>query len=101
MEANYARCTTARRPSKRERVLWALVDGQRLTRFDAERLGDHCLPSTVSALQAQGVPIMRELIERHGQHGAFRCCVYWVAEADRGAALNLLEGMSREAQQTA
>ena len=34
--------------SKNDTILNALAEGS-LTRFDAEQLGDHCLPSTISA----------------------------------------------------
>ena len=38
--------------SKNNTILNALVEGS-LTRFDAEQLGGHCLPSTISALSNQ------------------------------------------------
>lgn len=43
-------------------VLFALVQGYSFNRFQAEReLNDHCLPSTVSALQGKGINIHREM----------------------------------------
>ena len=43
-------------------VLFALVQGYSFNRFQAEReLNDHCLPSTVSALQGKGISIHREM----------------------------------------
>lgn len=100
MNAESSLCRAGRLPNKAARILRAFIEGRRMTRFDAEGLGDHCLPSTVSALQARGVPIMREMVERQGQHGEFRCCVYWLTDADLRVALKLLEDMSHEAQQT-
>jgi hypothetical protein len=38
--------------SKNNTIMVALAEGS-LTRFDAERLGDHCLPSTISGLSTQ------------------------------------------------
>jgi len=73
-------------------VLRAFADGHRLTRFDAEELGDHCLPSTVADLQKLGVLIRRELVEREGRFGTFHCCVYWIDAADRQEARRLLAG---------
>lgn len=37
-------------PSKIVRILTALRSGISLNRFEAERIGDHCLPSTISDL---------------------------------------------------
>jgi hypothetical protein len=35
-------------------ILSAMRSGQSLNRFDAERLGDHVLPSTIAILRAKG-----------------------------------------------
>ena len=42
------------KPTKKRRVFEALARGLRFHRFDAERNGlhDHCLPSTISAIQS-------------------------------------------------
>lgn len=37
-------------PTKIARVLGHLLNGHRLNRFEAERIGDHCLNSTISTL---------------------------------------------------
>ncbi|WP_407733087.1 hypothetical protein [Pseudomonas citronellolis] len=42
--------TVANAPTKLSRVLAFLVAGGSLNRFEAERIGDHCLNSTISAL---------------------------------------------------
>lgn len=42
-------------PSKNSRILFHLLTGATFNRFDAEKLGDHCLNSTIS-----------ELANRHG-----------------------------------
>lgn len=43
--------TVANAPTKASRILAYLVAGGSLNRFEAERLGDHCLNSTISALK--------------------------------------------------
>lgn len=43
--------TVANAPTKLSRVLAFLVAGGSLNRFEAERIGDHCLNSTISALK--------------------------------------------------
>ncbi|HEQ0066712.1 TPA: hypothetical protein VDW55_005005 [Pseudomonas aeruginosa] len=43
--------TVANAPTKTSRILAYLVAGGSLNRFEAERLGDHCLNSTISALK--------------------------------------------------
>lgn len=40
-----------REPEKIGRILLLLASGETLNRFDAERLGDHCLNSTVAELR--------------------------------------------------
>lgn len=52
--------SVARAPRKWERVLEAFLQGRSFHRFHAEReLGDHCLHSTVAALESRGVKIDR------------------------------------------
>lgn len=41
---------TTEAPSKIARLLAHLLAGASINRFEAERLGDHCLPSTVAVL---------------------------------------------------
>lgn len=42
--------STTQAPSKISRVLEYLVHGGSLNRFEAERIGEHCLHTTISAL---------------------------------------------------
>jgi hypothetical protein len=44
-------------PTKKVRVLEALKQPGGLNRFEAERIGDHCLNSTIAELRAGGVMI--------------------------------------------
>lgn len=53
--------TVATARTKIARVLAHLLTGASVNRFEAERLGDHCLPSTVSRLQDHGLLIERQL----------------------------------------
>lgn len=80
------------KPTKWRRVLSALTHGKRFTRFQAEReLSDHTLPSTVSALQAKGVTILRRDVVVPGYRNIeTRCCEYWLAPESRVRALELL-----------
>lgn len=48
-------------PSKIARILAHLLAGASINRFEAEDLGDHCLPSTISRLQKRGLLIERQL----------------------------------------
>jgi len=85
-----------RAATKHGRILQALIEGRKLTRFDAERLRDHCLPSTVSALQRMGVVIQRKWIAVNGACGPFRCCEYWLDGSAREAARTLLEDRTHD-----
>ncbi|EMW0555504.1 hypothetical protein [Pseudomonas aeruginosa] len=52
--------TVANAPTKTSRVLAYLIAGGSLNRFEAERIGDHCLNSTISALAHQwGIQFQR------------------------------------------
>jgi len=42
--------TTATAPNKICRVLAYMIDGHSLNRFEAERIGEHCLHTTISRL---------------------------------------------------
>lgn len=42
--------STTETPSKIARVLAHLLSGASINRFEAERIGDHCLPSTIAVL---------------------------------------------------
>jgi hypothetical protein len=51
-------------PGKEESMLIHFAQGKRLHRFSAERLADHCLPSTVSSLQRKhSIEFSREWVE--------------------------------------
>lgn len=75
---------------KWRRVLRLLVKGARLTRFDAEKIGDHAFNSTVAALGAMGVSIAREPITIQGRFGPIHCKRYWLEPKHRGRAWILL-----------
>lgn len=40
------------------RILSTLRSGRSLNRFEAERIGDHCLHTTIATLRAEGVNIV-------------------------------------------
>ncbi|CAL94483.1 hypothetical protein [Azoarcus olearius] len=46
--------------TKKAIILGALCDPHGLNRFEAERIGDHCLNSTIAALRAAGCAIHSE-----------------------------------------
>lgn len=52
---------TPEAPSKIARILAHLLTGASLNRFEAERLGDHCLNSTISVLaNRHGLTLQRQ-----------------------------------------
>lgn len=79
-------------PTKQARILRLFVDGNSLNRFEAERIGDHALPSTVSTLRhGYGLEIIgtpETVPTRFGKPS--RCKRYHLPEAAHGAALALL-----------
>lgn len=80
-------------PSKKRRVLMALIDGRSFNRFEAERqLNDHVLNTTVSELQAYGVTIARQYETVPGYRGIpTRCCRYWIARDQLKRAHSVLK----------
>jgi len=78
----------SKRPTKREMVLAWLIDkserGFKVTRFDAEHIGDHCLNSTVSEIEhLDGVRISRKKTKRPTRFNkAIDCNEYWIAESE-------------------
>lgn len=78
-------------PLKWQRVLTAFLEGRSLNRFEAERLSDHCLHSTVSTLERKGVRIARRT-ERVPGFMAIptEVCRYWLEPEARQRARELL-----------
>lgn len=68
------------RAGKQYSMLYLFAQGARLHRFEAERLGDHVLPSTVSDLQkSHGIHFNREMIKVPTRFGVeARVALYWL-----------------------
>lgn len=81
----------AHRQTKIKRILAEFARGQRLHRFQAERLGDHCLHSTVSRIERYGIEVARDWITVAGHENyetRIRC--YWLTEENKELARRLL-----------
>jgi hypothetical protein len=91
--------TSQARQTKLSRVLSALAAGRSYNRFEAERqLSDHSLHSTVSDIQAKGVPVFRQPEVVPGYQGAPTWVKrYWILPEDRAKAKELLEGTKKPA----
>ena len=76
--------------TKWRRILRLLAGGVALTRFDAERYGDHALNSTIAVIGSMGVKISREPITLVGRFGTIHCKRYWIEAADRDLARAIL-----------
>lgn len=67
--------STGKAPTKISRVLGHLLQDRSLNRFEAERLGDHCLHSTISSL-ANGYGLnFNRLTERVPNRWGLPCLV--------------------------
>lgn len=80
----------AQKQTKLKRVLSELARGTSLHRFQAERIGDHTLHSTVCKIQEYGIRVEREWITVPGYGGhPTRVCRYWLdaENAERACAL--------------
>lgn len=81
-----------RRGSKTARMLALFAAGRALNRFEAERLGDHVLPSTVFALQTRcGLVFTRkaETVPGFGD-STVRCARYSLTADQQNRARALL-----------
>jgi len=67
--------------SKIDRVLQALHEPDGLNRFEAERLGDHTLNSTIADLRNRGVRILScwEIVPTKFNQRGVRVMRYWAA----------------------
>jgi len=84
--ARRIRCDT-----KLSRVLSVLAAGGQLNRFEAERLGDHCLNSTVAKIERHGLRVDRreETVPGYGGHMTY-VMRYWLTEDERRRAVVML-----------
>ena len=66
-------------PTKEVDVLRALYFGS-LNRFEAERIGDHCLNTTIAQLRGKGVQLLDrwEKVPSRGARGHTNVKRYWV-----------------------
>lgn len=93
--------TTGKAPSKIARVLEHLLYDGSLQRFEAERLGDHCLHSTISSLaNGYGLKFQRQL-ERVPNHWGEPCTVtrYTLPASERRRARIVLDMLCKPAKQ--
>lgn len=91
---NSARVT--RPPSKRQRVIHALLRGPQ-TSFDLERVAhDHCSPSTISELRQDGLVIYSQLVPVPGFGGQpAHVAQYTLAAESRDLAIELMTRSGR------
>ena len=85
--------TASKAPSKIARVLAYMLNDGSLQRFEAERLGDHCLHSTISSLaNGYGLKFQRQL-ERVPNHWGEPCTVtrYTLPASEHGRASAVLD----------
>ena len=74
--------------SKNNTILNALVETP-LTRFDAEQLGEHCLPSTISALSSQhGLEFPRRWVKVPNRFGGVTLCKEYTTSDDDKLKIN-------------
>jgi len=89
--------STTKVPSKIERILAHLITGNSLNRFEAERLGDHCLNSTISDLANEySLNVLRRPEKVPNNWGApCRAVRYSLPHSERDRAELVLEHLQR------
>lgn len=80
------------KPGKLTSMLEHFSSGIRLHRFQAEKLGDHCLPTTVSDLQKKHqIYFQRQTVKVPNRFGSVTSVSeYWLGEQDREKASRIL-----------
>lgn len=82
---------TARRQTKQSRIIAELAHGGSLNRFEAEKIGDHALPSTVARIETYGIKVSRRIEKVPGYEGhTTRVCRYWLDDENRVRAAAML-----------
>ncbi|MBI5461955.1 MAG: hypothetical protein HY941_07195 [Gammaproteobacteria bacterium] len=72
-------------------MLAEFADGRSLNRFEAERIGDHCLHSTVAKIERMGINVSRHIETVPGYDGhKTRVCRYWLDNDNRERAAAML-----------
>ncbi|WP_282365608.1 hypothetical protein [Pseudomonas sp. PS02290] len=93
--------TTTEAPNKICRVLAYLITGKSLNRFEAERIGEHCLHSTISRLTNHYDMTFARKAESVPNNWGRPCRVvrYWLSASERKRATVLLSFLSSTAGQ--
>ena len=74
--------------TENDTIMNALAEGS-LTRFDAERLGDHCLPSTISGLSTQhDLEFPRRWVKVPNRFGGVTLCKEYTTSDDDKLKIN-------------
>ncbi|MFZ5620865.1 MAG: hypothetical protein ACOY5W_07575 [Pseudomonadota bacterium] len=83
--------STIKRQTKQSRILAELASGGSLNRFEAERIGDHVLHTTVSKIERLGIRVSRRTETVPGYDGhATHVCRYWLDDENRERAAAML-----------
>lgn len=83
--------TAPAKTTKARTIAEALISGS-LNRFEAERIGDHCLNTTVAELRAKGFPcvaVWEEVPTRFAR--TVRVKRWWVPTSERTKARRILQ----------
>ncbi|MET0070278.1 MAG: hypothetical protein ABW096_09555 [Candidatus Thiodiazotropha sp.] len=94
IESSHTNDSKIRKGTKLHSVISHLVNGNRLHRFQAEKIcHDHVLPSTIAGFQRVfGIPVNRKRVTVSGHKGSkVRVAEYWMDAESRVAASKLLE----------
>jgi len=95
--------TNAKAPSKIARILEHLLNTGPLNRFEAERIGDHCLHSTISALANCYGLTFKRTPEKVPNHWGQPCDVirYGLPHSEHQRARAVLDMLTRKAKKVA
>ena len=87
-------------PSKIARILGHLLNAGPLNRFEAERIGDHCLNSTISDLANDYGLIFKRIPEKVPNHWGQPCDVirYSLPRSEHHRARLVLDMLTRKKQ---
>jgi len=78
--------------TKEFNIILYMKAGNSLNRFEAEALGDHCLPSTISTISRKySLEIPRKMVKVPNQFGTLTDVMcYWFSESDIAKVQSLI-----------
>ena len=81
---------SSKKQKKLHRIISALME-QPYNCFEAHKIGDSCLHTTVATIQSKGIRVDRKPERIEGRYGVIYCKRYWIPRSEFKRAKRLLD----------